>query len=67
MGVGVAGADPKAVGLARRLLVGRDQELERLTAMIDQVGAAGFARDIIRKHHHADGEGDGQRAEGGTR
>ena len=41
--MGVAGADPKAVGLARRLLVGRDQELERLTGMIDQVGTRGGA------------------------
>jgi hypothetical protein len=29
--------------------------------------AAGFARDIVRKHHEADGEGDRQRAEGGRR
>ena len=43
VGVGVAGADPKAVGLAGRLLVGRSQELERLAEMIDQVGTRGGA------------------------
>jgi hypothetical protein len=29
VGVGAAGADPKAVGLARRFVLERDQELER--------------------------------------
>ena len=43
MGVGVAGADPKAGGPARRLLVGRDQELERLFGMIDQIAGRGGA------------------------
>ena len=39
MGVGVAGADPKA----GRPLVGRDQELERLFGMIDQLAGHGGA------------------------
>jgi predicted ATP-dependent serine protease len=101
MGVGVAGADPKAARLARRRLLGRDHELERLFGMIDQIGSRGGAlvvrgeagigksalleavgerarehgatvvmttgtqsearlafgaRDIIRKHHEADGQ-----------
>jgi DNA-binding CsgD family transcriptional regulator len=43
MGVGVPGADPKAGGLAQRLLVGRDQELERLFGMIDQIAGHGGA------------------------
>ena len=37
MGVGVAGADPKDVGPAGRLLLGRDRELERLFGMIDGI------------------------------
>ena len=41
--MGVAGADPRAVGLARRRLLGRDEELERLFGMIDQFGARGGA------------------------
>ena len=41
--MGAAGADPKAVGLARRLLLGRDPELERLCGMIDQIGTRGGA------------------------
>ena len=61
MGVGVAGADPKAVGLGRRQLVGRDQELERLFGMIDQIKAEACS------HHQANGEGDRQRAKGGPR
>ena len=43
MGVGVAGADPKAGGPARRRLVGRDQELERLFGMVDQIAEHGGA------------------------
>jgi AAA ATPase domain len=43
MGIGVAGADPKAVGLAGRLLLGRDRELERLCGMIDQIRRRGGA------------------------
>ena len=39
--MGAAGADPKAGGLARRSLLGRDQELERLGGMIDQIGRRG--------------------------
>ena len=41
--MGAAGADPKAVGLARRLLLGRDRELEHLYGMIDQIGRRGGA------------------------
>ena len=41
--MGAAGADPKAVGLARRLLLGRDQELEHLYGMIDRIGRRGGA------------------------
>ncbi len=43
MGVGAAGADPTAGGRPRPLLVGRDQELERLFGMIDQIAAGGGA------------------------
>ena len=41
--MGVAGADPKAGGPARRLLVGRDQELDRLFGMVDQIATRGGA------------------------
>jgi DNA-binding CsgD family transcriptional regulator len=43
VGVGVVGAEPKAVGQAGRLLLGRDRELERLVGMIDQIGRRGGA------------------------
>src|SRR5262249_60247295 len=43
MGVGVAGADPKEIDLAGRLLLGRDRELERLFGMIDGIGRRGGA------------------------
>ena len=43
LSVGAAGADPKIGGLARRLLVGRDHELERLFGMVDQIGRCGGA------------------------
>jgi predicted ATPase len=41
--VGVAGSDPKDVGPAGRLLLGRDRELERLFGMIDRIGKRGGA------------------------
>ncbi len=41
--MGVAGVDPTAAGLSRRLLVGRDQELEHLSGMIDQISGRGGA------------------------
>src|SRR5262249_47683873 len=40
---GVAGADPKDVRPAGRLLLGRDRELERLFGMIDRIGKRGGA------------------------
>lgn len=43
MGVGPAGADPTAGRRAWPLLVGRDQELEQLFGMIDQIAAGGGA------------------------
>ena len=43
MDVGVAGADPKSAGLARRPLVGRDLELKRLFGIVDQIGTRGGA------------------------
>ena len=41
--MGAAGADPRAAGPARRLLLGRDRELEHLYWMIDQVRRRGGA------------------------
>src|SRR3954454_21336559 len=41
--MGPAGADPKGPALAARSLLGRDRELERLFAMIDQIGRRGGA------------------------
>jgi DNA-binding CsgD family transcriptional regulator len=43
MDAGAARADPKAVGLARQLLLGRDQELDHVYGMIDQIGRQGGA------------------------
>ena len=41
--MGAAGADAKAVGLARRPLLGRDRELAQLDGMLDQIGRRGGA------------------------
>ena len=41
--MGAAGADPRAAGPVRRLLLGRDEELERLNGMIDQAPRRGGA------------------------
>ena len=43
LSVGAADADAKAGGLGRRLLLGRDQELDRLCGMIDQIRRRGGA------------------------
>src|SRR3954467_11871730 len=41
--MGRAGANPNGPALAARSLLGRDRELERLFAMIDQIGRRGGA------------------------
>ena len=44
--MGVAGADQEAVGLARRRLVGRDLEQERLFGIVDRIGTRGGAHVV---------------------